>query len=322
MSRLRLLLTALPLRGHVHPMVPLALACRDAGHDVRFRVPGAYVGRVPLPAWDRDAPGGDVAAVRAHRDADAMVLSRAVLGAADADRHAAALAAGLADDPVDLVVHDATDVGAAVAAELAGVPSVAFDVGHWRPVAADRAVVEPLPPSLRVLSAPDVPVVDLRSGAWGDGGEAPPRGERPRVLVTFGTVAAGIDDVVARVRGDLARLDLDVVEAVGRHVDQPAVLAASDVVVHHGGTSTMLGCLEHGLPQVVLPQGADQHVNARRLAETGAAVVDPASVGDAVRRLLAPDAPEREAAAALRDELRAMPAPADVVPMLGDFARN
>jgi UDP:flavonoid glycosyltransferase YjiC (YdhE family) len=303
-------------------MVPLALACRDAGHDVRFRIPGPYAGRVPLPAWDGDAPGGDVAAVRAHRDADRMVLARAVLGAADADRHAAALAAGLADDPVDLVLHDATDAGAAVAAQLAGVPSVAFDVGHWRPLAGDRAVVEPLPPSLRVLPAPDVPVVDLRSVAWGDGGDAPPRRDRPRVFVTFGTVAVGIDDMLARVRADLARLGVDVVDAVGRHVDQPAVLATSDVVVHHGGTSTMLGAVEHGLPQVVLPQGADQHLNARRLADSGAAVVDPASVGDAVRRLLDPDAPERRAAVALRDELRAMPAPAGVVPALEAFARN
>jgi UDP:flavonoid glycosyltransferase YjiC (YdhE family) len=303
-------------------MLPLALACRDAGHDVRFRVPGGYVGRVPLPAWDGDAPGGDVAAVRAHRDADRMVLARAVLGAADADRHAAALAAGLAGAAVDLVVHDATDVGAAVAAELAGVPSVAFDVGHWRPLAADRAVLEPLPPSLRVLPSPDVPVVDLRSVAWGDGGDAPLPTGRPRVLVTFGTAAAGIDGVLARVRAGLAGLDVDVVEAVGRHVDQPAVLATAGVVVHHGGTGTMLGAVEHGLPQVVLPQGADQHLNARRLAEVGVAVVDPVAIGDTVRRLLDPDAPERHAASALRDELRAMPAPADVVPVLEAYART
>ena len=140
---MRLLLTALPLRGHVHPMVPLGLACERAGHDVRFSIPGRYAGRVPLPL--RDLPdGGDVAVVRAHPDADLMALARAVLGA-DADERAAALAAGLREDPVDLVVHDATDVGSAIAAELAGVASVAFDVGHWHPTAADRAVVEPVP---------------------------------------------------------------------------------------------------------------------------------------------------------------------------------
>ena len=294
---MRLLLTALPLRGHVHPMVPLGLACERAGHDVRFSIPGRYAGRVPLPL--RDLPdGGDVAVVRAHPDADLMALARAVLGA-DADERAAALAAGLREDPVDLVVHDATDVGSAIAAELAGVASVAFDVGHWHPTAADRAVVEPVPAALRVLTPPDVPVLPVRPVTWSDGGDAPPRDGRPRVYLTFGTV-----------------------DATRGFVDQAAVLADCDVVVHHGGTGTMLGAVEHGRPQVVLPQGADRHLNARRLAELGAAVVDPPSVGDAVRRLLRPDAPERRAVEALWDDLLALPAPADVVPALEAIAAD
>jgi UDP:flavonoid glycosyltransferase YjiC (YdhE family) len=314
----RLLLTALPLPGHVHPMVPLGLACERAGHDVRFWIPGRYAGRVPLRRHEVDRPG-DVAAVRAHRDADLMALARAVLGAA-ADEHAAALTTRLREDPVDLVVHDATDVGTAVAAELAGVPSVAFDVGHWRPTAADRAVVEPMPASLRVLDRPDLPVVPVRPVAWNDGGDVPPRDGRPRVYLTFGTVAAGVEDLVKRVGAELAGLDVDVVDATERHVDQAAVLADSDVVVHHGGTGTMLGAVEHGRPQVVLPQGADQHVNARRLADLGAAVVDPPSVGDAVRHLLRTEAPERQAVAVLQAELLALPAPADVVPALEAIA--
>ena len=84
----------------------------------------------------------------------------------------------------------------------------------------------------------------------------------------------------------------------------------------------MLGAVEHGRPQVVLPQGADQHLNARRLAELGTAVVDPPSVGDAVRRLLRPDAPERRAVEALWDDLLALPAPADVVPALEAIAAD
>jgi UDP:flavonoid glycosyltransferase YjiC (YdhE family) len=316
----RLLLTALPLRGHVHPMVPLGIACERAGHDVRFAIPDGYVGRVPLPRLDI-ADGGDVSAVRAHPDADLMVLARAVLGDPAADHRAAALAMSLRKHSVDLVVHDATDVGAAIAAELAGVPSVAFDVGHWRPAAADRAVLEPVPVSLRDLDPPDVPVVPLRPVAWSDGGDRPSRDGRPRVYLTFGTVAAGVDDLAAEVRADLVRLDVDLVDATIRHVDQAAVLADCDVV-HHGGTGTMLGAVEHGRPQVVLPQGADQHLNARRLADLGAAVVDPPSVGDAVQRLLRPDAPQRRAVAALRAELLALPAPADVVPALESFAAD
>ncbi len=313
-----LLFTALPLRGHVHPMVPLALACVEAGHDVRFRLPRDYVGTVPLPSWDGGVVGGDVDAVRAHRDADQMGLARAVLGDAGAGRAAARLAAGLLRRPVGLVVHDATDVGAAIAADLAGVASVSFDVGHWSPVAADRAVIEPLPSPLRVAAPPDVPVLELRSVAWADGGEAPSPGRRPRVYVTFGTLTPG-GEALTGVRGALAGLEVDVVEGVDRYVDQTAVLAACDVAVHHGGTGTMLGAIEHGVAQVVLPRGADQHLNARRLHELGAAVVEPASLRDAVTGLLDPGAPQHEVAAGLRDELRAMPAPADVVPMLEAF---
>jgi hypothetical protein len=60
-----LLVTALPLRGHVHPMVPLGLACDRAGHDVSFSIPGRYAGRVPLPL--RDPPSVADAARRLLR---------------------------------------------------------------------------------------------------------------------------------------------------------------------------------------------------------------------------------------------------------------
>ena len=179
-----------------------------------------------------------------------------------------------------------------------------------------------MPAALRVLTPPDVPVLPVRPVTWSDGGDAPPRDGRPRVYLTFGTVAAGVDGLAAEARADLARLDVDVVDATRGFVDQAAVLADCDVVVHHGGTGTMLGAVEHGRPQVVLPQGADQHLNARRLAELGTAVVDPPSVGDAVRRLLRPDAPERRAVEALWDDLLALPAPADVVPALEAIAAD
>ena len=39
-----------------------------------------------------------------------------------------------------------------------------------------------------------------------------------------------------------------------RFLPQHLVLPLVDVVVHHGGTGTMLGALEAGLPQLVLPQ--------------------------------------------------------------------
>jgi hypothetical protein len=88
---------------------------------------------------------------------------------------------------------------------------------------------------------------------------------------------------------EIAPLDVDVLVTVGpegnpaalgdvpenvhveRFVAQSAVLPLVDLIVHHGGTGTVLSGLEVGLPQLLLPQGADQCFNAEILTTTGAA---------------------------------------------------
>jgi UDP:flavonoid glycosyltransferase YjiC (YdhE family) len=63
----------------------------------------------------------------------------------------------------------------------------------------------------------------------------------------------------------------------------------------------VLSALEVGLPQLLLPQGADEFSNAEILAAAGAAralpnaAQQPGAIGEAVRELLG-DAPERQAA--------------------------
>ena len=61
------------------------------------------------------------------------------------------------------------------------------------------------------------------------------------------------------------------------------------LVVHHGGSGTMLGALAHGLPQLRRPQGADQFLNAEALLPTGAAEIAempaPAEVVGELERL-------------------------------------
>ena len=106
---------------------------------------------------------------------------------------------------------------------------------------------------------------------------------------------------------------------------QSAVLPLVDLIVHHGGTGTVLSALEVGLPQLLLPQGADQFFNAEILTAAGAAralpndAQQPGAIGEAVQALLG-DSPERQAAARLRDEIAAMPSPSDVVPALVELA--
>jgi UDP:flavonoid glycosyltransferase YjiC (YdhE family)/catechol 2,3-dioxygenase-like lactoylglutathione lyase family enzyme len=155
------------------------------------------------------------------------------------------------------------------------------------------------------------------------------------VHVTLGTVfhqAAGV--LEAAIEG-LRTLAVNVVATVGPDVDparfgaQPEhvliagylphalLLPRCDVVVSHGGAGIMLGALAAGLPQLVLPQGADQFANAAAAEAAGTALVlepgtvKPGSVATAVRRLL--DEPAfADAAAAVRAQIAAMPA-ADAV---------
>jgi len=156
--------------------------------------------------------------------------------------------------------------------------------------------------------------------------------------VSFGAV-----EVLSRVISEIAPLDLDILVAVGpegepaalgelpdnvhveRFVAQSEVLPLVDLIVHHGGTGTVLGALEAGLPQLLLPQGADQFINAEMLTTAGAvrALTNEAqqlgAIGEAVQALLG-DCPERQVAARLRDEIAAMPAPDEVVPALLELA--
>jgi UDP:flavonoid glycosyltransferase YjiC (YdhE family) len=143
---------------------------------------------------------------------------------------------------------------------------------------------------------------------WGGSGA-------PLVYATFGTVlghmsiAAGIYRMALAA---LARLDVRVLVTVGHRFDRTAlepvpanvhvepwveqadVLTEADLVVCHGGSGTVFGALAAGIPLVVTPLFADQFVNGRRVAESGAGLVVEPDGGDddGVRRVLADrDAP-------------------------------
>jgi hypothetical protein len=86
---------------------------------------------------------------------------------------------------------------------------------------------------------------------------------------------------------------------IERFVAQSEVLPLVDLIVHHGGTGTVLGALQAGLPQLLLPQGADQFINAEILITAGAVraltneAQQPGAIGEAVQALLG-DCPERK----------------------------
>lgn len=167
---------------------------------------------------------------------------------------------------------------------------------------------------------------------------------RPLVYVTLGTVSSPAGVLEGAVRA-VADLDVRVLAAVGpggdpaelgpqpanvrveRWVPQVLVLAHCTAVVSHGGSGTVLAAAALGLPQVCLPQAADQFRNTTGVVRAGAGVglhpdgaTEPA-IAAAVRDVLTrPDL--RAGAERLRDEIAAMPAPDEVVTRLEQLSRG
>jgi UDP:flavonoid glycosyltransferase YjiC (YdhE family) len=85
--------------------------------------------------------------------------------------------------------------------------------------------------------------------------------------------------------------------------------------------------LAHGLPLLILPQGANQFWNAERCVALGAgralspAELSPEKVGRAVRALV-DDGKYRRQAGQLAVEIERMPSPGDIVPLLEHLARG
>ncbi|SEB31033.1 UDP:flavonoid glycosyltransferase YjiC, YdhE family [Streptomyces misionensis] len=169
---------------------------------------------------------------------------------------------------------------------------------------------------------------------------------RPRICVALGitmTEVAGPDGFFApRVLDALCGLDVELVAAVvagqrpllgtvpqGVRVVEDCALhmliPSCDLVIHHGGTGTMLTAALHGVPQLALSHSPDQRFFAVHLARTGAgshlpaAEAGPAELRGLVGELLG-DPACRAAAAALRDAMTGLPTLADYIPVVERLA--
>jgi len=95
------------------------------------------------------------------------------------------------------------------------------------------------------------------------------------------------------------------------------LLSHCSAIISQGGPATILAALEFGVPHLVLPQGADQFLNAPVLVASGAglALMPPeataSGIAAATSRLL-DDAPFAAASRRMQGELAAMPS-ADAV---------
>ncbi len=216
-------------------------------------------------------------------------------------------------------------------------------------------VLSPFPAALRdprnhvPLTSHGIRVVDVDRTARTVGSTpdwATSIADGPSIYFTLGTVfnhESG--DLFARVLAGLRELPANLLVTVGREIDpatlgpQPAnvrierfvpqaeILPHVDLVVSHGGSGSVLGALAHGRPMVVLPIGADQPLNAVRIAALGvgrsldAIEATPDDVRAAASSVLA-DATYRESAGHIADEIAAFPSPDVAVGLLERLARE
>jgi UDP:flavonoid glycosyltransferase YjiC (YdhE family) len=218
--------------------------------------------------------------------------------------------------------------------------------------AYDHLYLDIYPPGLHPSAPAHVPRRQLVRPVAGDGrvdGSSPlplpaGRSDAPLVYVTMGTVFNDPEPLKVTLAA-MAELDVRVLVTVGpkadpdtlgeqpshvrveQYVPQTCVLQRCDVVVSHAGSGTVLATLTLGLPQLCLPQGADQFLNAAAVASAGAGISlmpgegDPDAVRDAVARLLA-DGSFRDAAGGISASIASMPSPDDVGAVLEKLPRT
>jgi UDP:flavonoid glycosyltransferase YjiC (YdhE family) len=342
----KIVFASLPAYGHLYPMLPLALACAEAGHEVTVATGEPFLDALPVPTV-RGIAGVTLQDVedetrRNHPSLHGLDFVAYLFGETTVRHVEPALRALFERERPDVVVYEALNVAAPVVAARLGIRAVAFGLGLWNPFlsrfydlagATLDGYLDPMPASLQTPLPLPPGRRPIRPVAW-----APPvplnlpTSGRRLVYVTLGTVSFGAVEVLRRAVLATAAHDVDVLVAAGpsgdptllgelpanvrveKFVPQAEVLRHADLIVHHGGAGTMLSAVAEGMPQLILPQGADHPFNAEAIerACAGRALPNeaqtPAALEEAIGALLA-EGPERLAAKRIAAEIAAMPAP-------------
>lgn len=206
---MRVLFASLASVGHTYPLIPLAIAAREAGHEVHFAA-GENV-HAPLAANG----------LRPFRPADSFY-----------EMYAEDLEPELERLRPDLVVHEWGLPGAAIAAHRAGIPGIWHGFGRLIPEgiglelptrnaeAPGRPHLDICPPSLQdkdFLTNEDR--IALRPVRYSEPAALPAwvgrHHSRPLIYLTLGT-AFGTPELLTTAIEALATLDARVVVAAGR----------------------------------------------------------------------------------------------------------
>jgi len=202
--------------------------------------------------------------------------------------------------------------------DLAPPPTVHF----LRPVSFNRSGTEALPAWIARLPA------------------------RPTVHASLGTVFHRTPGVFEAIIEGLRDQAINLIVAVGRDQDPAAfgipppnvwiegyiphtlLLPHCDAVITHGGFSSVMACIEQGLPMVALPlAGGDQPGNSARSAALGVARVvgpderKPTLIREAVLDVLH-DPTYRKKAHRLKQDLQSLPPVEDAVELLQRLAHE
>jgi UDP:flavonoid glycosyltransferase YjiC (YdhE family) len=368
---MRILFSTMPVFGHFLPMTPLIEAARRGGHEVV--VASSFdleveVKRLGVEFWQVGPGVAEILGDVNMGEADDFTPEERI--ARDVERFFVPSAIQRAEELVprakawqpELVVHEPTEMAAAVVASATGARHAVHGLGVW-----PKEIVSLFAPGFAALSAAwsvadghlDARYLDILPPALGtqDGfanvlplrPTAPPTPltgapdmptEHPNtVYLTLGTIFNDSPEVFQAALEGLTKLPVNVFVTAGPNADlarigtwpshvrvtdfvpQELVLPHSQVVIHHGGAGTMLGSLRHGLPQLILPRGADNFHNAALAQGAGVALsltpdeVSAQAVADAVTLLLTEPGFAAKTLA-VREEIAAMPSPDDVLTQL------
>jgi UDP:flavonoid glycosyltransferase YjiC (YdhE family) len=379
----RILFSSLGSHGHTYPLLPLAIACREQGHEVLYAVDPGFHPTVEKLGFTVVDAGLSIS--------DAFRKANELFGTPEFDRemlrptamagfgsvlpraYLTDLEPVLERDKPDLVVFEIMNPGAGLAALRAGIPAVCHGLGKvdgdlvpdamnsllleyiaelginlpdGQHLALGSPYLDVFPPSLQDLTfLANVERIPMRPVPFAEPGELPGwviEHERPLLYLTFGTAFANPDLLRTAVAG-LSGLDAEVLVATGPQVDPSALddipdhvhvlpwvpqadlLAHTDLVLHHGGAGTTAASMSAGVPQLVIPQGADQFRNAELVANAGLGAqlvgeqFTPDAVRETVQKLLR-DGGIRQAVDAVAAEIAGMPHPDEIVPKLVELA--
>jgi UDP:flavonoid glycosyltransferase YjiC (YdhE family) len=379
----RILFSSLGSHGHMYPLLPLAIAAREQGHDISYAVDPGFSEPVRKLGFTVVDAGMSIweAFKQANSSHGTPEFKRETLRQTAVDAFGSILPRKFAEDlmPVmerdkpDLVVFEILNPGAGIAAMQAGIPTVCHGFGKMDENLVPDAMrtlllayvaelgislpngqhyglgspyLDVFPPSLQDLGyLSGVQRIPMRPIPFAEPGELPGwviEHAKPLVYLTFGTAFAN-QDVLGTAIAGLSGVDAEVLVATGPLVEpsvltglpgnvhvlpwvpQADLLAYTDLVVHHGGAGTTVAGMAGGVPQLVLPQGADQFRNAEIIANAGlgAQLVGEQFTSDAVHEVaqrILRDEDVRDAAAGTAAEIAAMPHPDEVVPKLAELA--